>query len=169
MEDLPDRQAADAVRGCIDLKYLLGLELTDPGFDATVLCEFRKRLVQGEAEQLLLDIMLTLFRERGWLKARERQRTDSTHVRAFVRAVNRLMCVGEAMRFALNSLAVVAGDWLLEHSDPEWLDRYGHRIEEVRLPHSQTGDHSFSGALKMVIYRLKRLISINIVYKIYYN
>ncbi len=39
MEELPDRQAADAVRGRIDWKYLLGLELTDPGFDASVLCE----------------------------------------------------------------------------------------------------------------------------------
>jgi transposase len=138
IEDLPDRQAADAVRGRIEVKYLLGLELTDPGFDATVLCEFRKRLVEGEAEQLLLDAMLALFKERGWLQPRERQRTDSTHVLAKVRAINRLMCVGEAMRFALNSLAVVAGDWLLDHSDPEWLDRYGHRIEEARLPRSQT-------------------------------
>jgi transposase len=39
IEELPDRQAADAVRGRIDGKYALGLELTDPGFDATVLCE----------------------------------------------------------------------------------------------------------------------------------
>ena len=53
LEELPDRQAADAVRGRIDWKYLLGLELTDPGFDATVLCEFRKRLIEGGAEQLL--------------------------------------------------------------------------------------------------------------------
>ena len=44
-----------------------------------------------------------------------------------MRAINRLMCVGEAMRFALTSLAMVAGEWLLAHSDPEWVDRYGHR------------------------------------------
>jgi transposase len=54
LEELPDRQAADAVRGRIDLKYALGLDLTDPGFDATVLCEFRKRLLEGGAEHLLL-------------------------------------------------------------------------------------------------------------------
>src|SRR5438067_5589194 len=89
------------------------------------------------AENLLLEVMLTLFKERGWLKERQRQRTDSTHVLAKVRAINRLMCVGEAMRFALNSLAIVAGDWLLAHSEPEWLDRYSHRIEESRLPRSQ--------------------------------
>ena len=47
------------------------------------------------------------------------------------------MCVGEAMRFVLNSLAVVAPDWLLDHSEPEWVKRYGHRIEESRLPRSQ--------------------------------
>ncbi len=115
-EELPDRQAADAVRGRIDWKYALGLELTDPGFDASVLCEFRKRLVQGGAEHLLLDAMLTLFKERGWLKARGRQRTDSTHVLAKIRALNRLVCVGETLRAALNSLAIVAPDWLLEHS-----------------------------------------------------
>jgi transposase len=137
MEDLPDRQAAEAVRGRIDWKYALGLELTDPGFDFTLLSDFRKRLVEGEAEEMLLDAMLALFKERGWLKKGQRQRSDSTHVLAKVRAINRLMCVGEAMRFALNSLAIVAGDWLLAPSESEWVDRYGHRIEESRLPRSQ--------------------------------
>ena len=39
IEGLPDRQAADAVRGRIDLKYALGLELTDPGFDFSILSD----------------------------------------------------------------------------------------------------------------------------------
>jgi transposase len=115
----------------------LRLELDDPGFDASVLCEFRKRLVQGSAEHLLLDALLTLCKQRGWVKAQERQRTDSTHVLAKIRAINRLMCVGEAMRFAPGSLAVVAPEWLVEHSEAEWVERYGHRIEESRLPKSQ--------------------------------
>lgn len=84
-DGLSDRQAADAVRGRIDFKYALGLELSDPGFDHTVLSEFRARLVAGNAEQLLLDAMLTLFKERGWLKARGKQRTNSTHVLAKIR------------------------------------------------------------------------------------
>ena len=95
------------------------------------------RLVDGKAEQVLLDAMLTLFKERGWLKERQRQRSDSTHVLAKVRAINRLMCVGEAMGFAKSSLAIGAFDWLLAHSDPEWVGRYGHRIEESRLPRGQ--------------------------------
>src|SRR4051812_35982895 len=46
-EGLSDRQAAEAVRARIDWKYLLSLELADAGFDHTVLCEFRARLLDG--------------------------------------------------------------------------------------------------------------------------
>src|SRR5918998_1606815 len=66
-ENLSDRRAADAVRSRIDWKYLLGLELTDPGFDASVLSEFRSRLVAGGAEMLLFDTLLDLCRDRGLL------------------------------------------------------------------------------------------------------
>ena len=112
VEDLSDRQAADAVRSRIDWKYALSLELADPGFDSTVLSEFRTRLVTGAAEQRILDAILTKCREHAWLTARGRQRTDSTHVLAQVRAVNRLECVGETLRHALNRLATVAPEWL---------------------------------------------------------
>ncbi len=105
----------------------LRLELSDPGFDFPLLSDFRKRLIVGGAEQKLLDALLTLFQEHGWLKPRQKQRTDSTHVLAKVRAINRLMCVGEVMRFALNSLAIVVPDWLLARLESTWLDRYGHR------------------------------------------
>jgi transposase len=122
------------VRGRIDIKYALSLDLTDPGFDASVLSEFRARLITGHAEEQLLSAMLTLFKERGWLKARGKQRTDSTHVLAKIRAINRLVCVGETLRRALNCLAIVAPEWLREHSRPEWVDRYGVRLEDSRLP-----------------------------------
>jgi transposase len=112
----------------------LGLELTDAGFDASVLSEFRTRLVTGGAEQQLLDTLLDRFRERQWLKARGRQRTDSTHVLAAIRTLNRLESVGETLRQALNALAVVAPDWVRAVSQPEWVDRYGPRCEEYRLP-----------------------------------
>src|SRR5215469_13808655 len=69
---------------------------------------FRARLIAGHAEEQLLTAMLTLFKERGWLKARGKQRTDSTHVLAKIRAINRLVCVGETLRHALNCLAIVA-------------------------------------------------------------
>src|SRR5438046_1669300 len=81
-EGLSDAQAADAVRGRIDWKYALALELTDPGFDSSVLCEFRQRLITGNAELLLFETMLARFREQGLIKAKGRKRTDSTHVLA---------------------------------------------------------------------------------------
>ena len=107
-EDLADRQAAEAVRARIDWKYLLGLELTDPGFDASVLCEFRARLLAGGAEERLLHKLLDVCQARGLLRARGRQRTDATHVLASIRVLNRLELVGETLRAALNELAAVA-------------------------------------------------------------
>jgi transposase len=133
-EGLTDRQAADAVRTRIDWKYALSLEITDPGFDFSVLSEFRGRLLTNQAERRLFDVMLSHFRERGWVQERGKQRTDSTHVLAAIRAVNRLECVGETMRHALNVLAEVAPDWLIEHMQPEWAKRYRSRFSDFRLP-----------------------------------
>lgn len=133
-EGLSDRQAADAVRSRIDWKYLLALELTDPGFDASVLSEFRGRLIAGKAEALLFETLLTRLREAGLLKARGRQRTDSTHVLAAIRTLNRLECVGETLRHTLNTLAVVAPDWLRAWVPSDWFDRYGQRLDGYRLP-----------------------------------
>jgi transposase len=136
-EGLADRQAADAVRSRIDWKYALGLELTDPGFDYSVLSEFRTRLIAGGVEHLLLETMLTSLQERGLLKARGTQRTDSTHILAAIRTLNRLELVGETMRFALNRLAAVAPIWLQAHLQPVWLERYGARVENYRLPKTE--------------------------------
>jgi len=133
-EGLSDPQAADAVRARIDWKYALALELTDPGFDASVLSEFRKRLIVGNAEYLLFETMLTLFREQGLVKARGRQRTDATHVLAAIHVLNRLECVGETLRHALNTLATAAPDWLRSWVPTDWFDRYARRFEEYRLP-----------------------------------
>jgi transposase len=107
-EGLSDRQAAEAVRTRIDWKYALGLELEDEGFDFSVLCEFRARLIGGKAESLLFEAMLTHLKQQGLLKAGGQQRTDATHVLAAVRATHRAVCVGETLRAALNALAEVA-------------------------------------------------------------
>lgn len=133
-EHLSDRQAADAVRARIDWKYALGLALTDPGFDHTVLSEFRARLLAQGAERLLFDRLLERLSHLGLLKPRGRQRTDSTHVLAAVRALNRLELVRETLRHALEVLATVAPDWLVDHADPAWVERYRGRSDELRLP-----------------------------------
>jgi len=136
-EHLSDRQAADAVRARIDWKYALGLELTDPGFHFSVLAEFRARLVAGDAGHLLLDRMLERFKARGLVKARGKQRTDSTHVLAAVHDLHLLELVAETLRAALDDLAAVAPDWLRGVAEPVWFERYGRRVEDYRLPKAQ--------------------------------
>lgn len=136
-EGLSDRQAADAVRARIDWKYALSLELDDPGFDASVLCEFRGRLLEGGSERLLFDHLLERLREMGLIKARGKQRTDSTRILASVRGLNRLELVGETVRHALDTLATVAPEWLRGRVRPEWERRYVRRLDDHRLPKSK--------------------------------
>src|SRR4029450_4920387 len=133
-EQLSDRQATEAVRARIDWKYLLGLELSDPGFDFSVLSEFRDRLLAGSAEVLLVGKLLERCRALGLLKARGQQRTDSTHVLAAIRVLSRLELVAETLRAALNALARVAPDWLQGMAPLAWYQRYAKRIEDARLP-----------------------------------
>lgn len=143
-ENLTDRQMADQVRARIDLKYLLNLELTDTGFDFSVLSEFRRRLVNGNAEALLLNTMLERFREQGLVKAHGQQRSDSTHVLAAIRLLNRTELVGETMRATLNQLAAQFPEWIQQVAAPEWFTRYGHRIEDTRLPKGQAARQAYA-------------------------
>ena len=137
-ENLTDRQAAEQVRGRIDWKYLLGLELTDPGFHFSVLNDFRDRLIENELEMQLLDTLLAKLSEQGLVKAGGKQRTDSTHVLLAVRQLHRLELVGELMRRVLNDLADVAPDWLLDHVEPDWFKEYTKRFDQYRLPRKKT-------------------------------
>ena len=138
LEGLTDRQAADAVRGRLDWKYALSLELTDSGFDFSVLSEFRTRLIEGGKEQQLLEQMLSIFQEKGLLKSPQKQRTDSTHILAAIRVLGRLENIGETLRCALNSLAAVAPDWLQQIlPDDDWYSRYGQKFQESRFPTSK--------------------------------
>ena len=138
-EDLTDRQAADAVRGRLDWKYCLGLELEDEGFDFSVLSEFRARLVAGSLELVVLDRLLGRCKELGLVGAGARQRTDSTHVLGRIRVLNRLELAGEAVRAALEALAAAAPQWLAAVIDESWQRVYGQRIDGLRLPASESG------------------------------
>ena len=147
MENLSDREAADAVRGRIDWKYALGLALTDPGFDHTVLSEVRTRLAAGDAGLLLLDTLLQRLQEQGLVKARGRQRTDSTHVLAAVRTLNRLERVGETMRATLNEVATVAPEWLQAMAPAAWYERYGRPVENYRLPKTEAARQALAATI----------------------
>jgi transposase len=134
LEDLDDAAAAEMVTQRVDWKYLLALSLADVGFDPTVLCEFRNRVVESELLQLFLDRLLDVARAEGLLKKRGQQRSDSTAVLGYVRELNRLELVATTLRAALESLAVCAPQWLKSWVPQEWVDRYGQRIENYRLP-----------------------------------
>src|SRR6266498_224155 len=134
LENLSDRQAAEMVRGRLDWKYALSLPLDDPGFDASMLTDFRQRLLDHEAQDLLLEPILQVCREHGWLSAGGKQRSDSTWVIANVRGLSSLESVGESLRAVLNEIAEMEPDWLLEVISPDWFDRYVHRFELQRFP-----------------------------------
>src|SRR2546421_3210983 len=138
MENLTDRQAAQMVALRMDWKYALSLAPEDEGFDYSVLSQFRQRLIEQGAEDLVLEPLLAVCREQGWLKGGGKQRTDSTHVLAAVRTRSRLESVGEALRAALNGLAESEPEWLLEHIEDDWFDRYVHRFELARFPKGQS-------------------------------
>jgi transposase len=134
-ENLTDRQAADAVRTRLDWQYALGLGLDDPGFDHSVLSEFRGRVAGHGLEEAALDALLAKLAAEGLVKAGGRQRTDSTHVIAAVRALHTVELAGESVRAALEALAAGCPGWLAQRiCVADWNRRYGARIGWWRLP-----------------------------------
>jgi transposase len=138
MEGLTDRQAAEAVRSRIDWKYSLGLPLTAAGFHHSILGDFRDRLLEGGKEALLFDQVLERLKAAGLLKGKRQQRTDSTHVIAAIRTLQRVEVVGEGLRRVLDDIAKMAPEWLLQQVTSDWFDRYGARIEMYRLPQAKS-------------------------------
>lgn len=137
LEDLGDRQAAEAVRTRLDWQYLLGLGLADPGFDHSVLSEFRGRVAEHGLEEAVLDALLARLAADGLIRAGGKQRTDSTHVIAAVRALHTAELAGESVRAALEALAAAAPDWLAARLCLSgWERRYGARIStwQRRVP-----------------------------------
>lgn len=96
VEGLSDCQAADAVRGRIDWK----------------LSEFQDRLVAEGLPRRVLDLLRDRLREVGLLVRSGGRRTDSTHVLAAVRWLNRLENTAEHLCSVLNALAAATGDSL---------------------------------------------------------
>jgi transposase len=116
------------------IKDALSLDLGDPGFDFTLLHDFRQRLLTHEAGQRLLDTCLTTCKARGWLKVRGTQRTDATHVLAAIRPLHRVECVLQAMHAALNQLSAAEPTWVQQHVALDGYPRYGLRSDQTRLP-----------------------------------
>jgi hypothetical protein len=126
------------VIGLVSWAYALGLGLEDPGFDFSVLSQFRTRVAEHDLEEKVLDLLLAAVTEQRLLTAGGKQRTDSPHVVAAVRDLNQLEPAGQAVRAALEALtcAAPAGSprswtWPREARDT------GARVDGWRLPTSQ--------------------------------
>ncbi|MFJ9709497.1 transposase [Streptomyces sp. NPDC101234] len=138
-ENLTERQAAAMAARAIDWKYAIGVELTDTGFDATVLSRFRTRLAEHSLELVVFDRLLEVCREQGLVGAGGKQRTDSTHVISAVRDLNRTELAGESVRAALEVLVVAAGGRPAGAVDvPELAHRYEERVNGWTMPSSKT-------------------------------
>jgi transposase len=136
-EHLSDQQAAEAVRGRLEWKYLLALPLNDAGFDASILSEFRTRLLDNDAASRLFERLLTRCSERGWLKAAGTQRSDATHVLALAHNLTRLELVMLTLWHTLETLAQVAPEWVVTQCPAIWGERYGERLNDWRLPRQE--------------------------------
>jgi transposase len=134
MEDLSDREAAEAVRARIDWKYALHLALTDPGFDHSLLHDFRQRLTQHAAAAQLFDVVLTRLGALGLVRAGGRQRTDGSYVLAASRQLSRLEMVRETLADALGALAELDPAWLQRIAQSHWYERYREAWASGRLP-----------------------------------
>jgi transposase len=140
VEDLTDRMAAEQVRTRLDWKYLLGLALDDPGFDHTVLAEFRARVAGAGLEAAALGALLERLAADGLVKAGGKQRTDSTHVIAAVAALNRLELAYESVRAALEALAAAHPGWTAGVLAPGWDRRYAAPVTGWRSPPKKQQD-----------------------------
>jgi transposase len=134
LADYSDRQAAEAVRDQISWKYALGLPLESQGFDYSILSEFRKRLVEAEAQEKIFNLLLARLQAKNLLKGTAKQRTDASHVLARVRNLNRLELLGEALRTCLNRLAELVPTWLDARLPATWYERYAERFNTWHLP-----------------------------------
>ncbi|MFF3672070.1 transposase [Microtetraspora malaysiensis] len=147
VDNLTDRQAAETVRMDLSWKYALGLALDDPGFDASVLSEFRTRVLQHGLEEKALDLLLAKLREKGLVRAGGKQRTDSTHVISAVRDLNRLELAGECVRAALEAISAADPGWTSRVLElPGWAQRYRARVDSWRLPTSESKREELAAA-----------------------
>src|SRR5215468_2537272 len=137
-ENLTGRMAAEAVRTRLDWKYLLGLPLEDPGFDHSVLPEFRAKVAAAGLEQVPLDALLERLASDGLVKAGGKQRADSTHVVAAVAELNQLELARESVQAAVEALTAAHPDWVAGALHvSEWTRKYGTPIPGWDLPASK--------------------------------
>jgi len=137
LEKLPDRAAANMAVMRLDWKYALRQEVSWPGFHYSDLCNFRKRLLVHGRDGVVFESILAYLRERGYVKAGGKQRTDSTHIVGQVMALSRLEVVWETIRVALHALISTDAPWVLKWLPSSFVELYSVRRSDYRLKDSE--------------------------------
>ena len=140
LEDLSDRKAVEALRMRLDWKYALHLPLDYAGFDPSVLCEYRSRVIVHGAEERLFETILKQLTAMGLVKRRGRQRSDSLALLTRIRKLNRLERVVETLRLALVALLDADAQWTRATVPSSWEEVYGERCVAERLTEAQRRD-----------------------------
>jgi transposase len=144
-EDLPDRLAVNALHTRMEWKYALHLPLNGPGFDYTLLREYRQRLARNPIDQLLLQHLIAQVTAIGLLPLTERQDISVTDVLVSVSNLGRIEDLFEALSAALVVLAARYPDWLRCSALPHWYE--GYRQLPAQLPHDRTEQERFAQTL----------------------
>jgi transposase len=79
-DDCSDAEAEQRMRFDLRWKHALGLGLEDEGFDATVLCRFRRKLLDRGLERNLFERLVNAAREAGLITKGAAQLLDSSHI-----------------------------------------------------------------------------------------
>lgn len=132
-----DRMAVENTVMRRDWRIALGRDDSWAGFDASVLCNFRKRLVEHGCEEMIFGHVLEQMRSLGLLANRRKVRVDATALVANVATLSRADLISETLRVAVCELWDACPE-LRGHAELARLyDKYG---EEVWLGREGSGE-----------------------------
>lgn len=132
-EQVPDREAAEMVAVRLDWKYALHLPLDYTGFDFSILCDFRRRILEHGKEALVFEAILEKVKALGFIKKRGKARTDSIAVIGAVRALSILETVSETLRVAVRAIEKADPTWAGREVPASFREQYARMRPEYRL------------------------------------
>jgi transposase len=127
-DDCSDAEAEQRVRFDLRWKHALGLDLEDVGFDATVLCRFRRKLLDQRLERVLFERLVNAAREAGLIAKNAAQVVDSSHVLGAAGVRDTYALLRGGIRKLLRALGYTGGQrtelperlaWYVDPTQPE--------------------------------------------------
>jgi transposase len=124
-DDCSDAEAEQRMRFDLRWKHALGLRLEDEGFDATVLCRFRRKLLDRGLERDLFERLVNAAREAGLITKGAAQLIDSSHILGAAGARDTYALIRGGIRKLLRALGYTStrraelGERLSWYLDPD--------------------------------------------------